>query len=87
MNQEKILELIAETAALTLNPIKFVEEVKQTNINVTLDLTMSGCVKQNESVLSTKNDPDVIKIARCKFDINKTYIEVVSKFLSQKGPH
>ena len=27
----------------------------------------------------------MIKIARSKFDINKTYIEVVAKFLSQKG--
>jgi hypothetical protein len=99
MNQERILELIAETAALTLNPTKVVEEVKENiggtaaaannNNNVTLDLTMSGGnsnQKQiDESILSTKNDPDVIKIVRSKFDINKTYIEVVAKFIAHKG--
>ena len=81
MNQEKILELIAETAALTLNPTK--EELKQdpTNTNLTLDLTMGGCAQNNESIISNKNDPDVIKIVRSKFDINKTYIEVVAKFV------
>lgn len=88
MNQERILELIAETSALTLNPLKK-EELKQDNntINVTLDMTMGGCVNKqmiDESVISTKNDPDVIKIARCNFDINKTYIEVVAKFVSNK---
>jgi Ulp1 family protease len=88
MNQERILELIAETAALTLTPLKK-EELKQndTTINVTLDMTM-GCLNKqmvDESVISTKNDPDVIKIARCKFDINKTYIEVVAKFVANKG--
>jgi hypothetical protein len=30
-------------------------------------------------------DPDVIKIMRSKFDINKTYIEVVAKFVGHKG--
>ena len=89
MNQERILELIAETAALTLTPLKK-QELKQndTTINVTLDMTMGGCVNKqmvDESVISTKNDPDVIKIARCKFDINKTYIEVVAKFVAGKG--
>jgi Ulp1 family protease len=89
MNQERILELIAETAALTLTPLKK-QELKQndtTTNNVTLDMTMGGVNKQmaDESVISTKNDPDVIKIARCKFDINKTYIEVVAKFVANKG--
>lgn len=83
MNQERILELIAETAALTLNPSNK-EELKQ-DPNLTLDLTMGGCAQNNESIISNKNDPDVIKIVRSKFDINKTYIEVVAKFLGKKG--
>jgi len=85
MNQERILELIAETAALTLSTKKKAQKEEEKEANVTLDLTMSVPSKQNESILSTKNDPDVIKIARCKFDINKTYIEVVGKHLESKG--
>ena len=36
-------------------------------------------------MLSNKNDPDVIKIAKSKFDINKIYLDVVEKFLSKKS--
>jgi hypothetical protein len=44
-----------------------------------------GVGGHNESIISNKNDPDVIKIVRSKFDINKTYIEVVAKFVGHKG--
>jgi Ulp1 family protease len=35
----------------------------------------------NESVLTTKNDPDYLRLSQTRFEINKSYMELIQKCL------
>ena len=35
----------------------------------------------NESVISTRNDPDYMQLTKSPFEINKHYIELITKYL------
>jgi hypothetical protein len=37
----------------------------------------------NESVLTTKNDPDYLRLSKTRFEINKSYMDVIQKLIGQ----
>ena len=48
--------------------------------NLTLNVSTYPQVMQiNESVISTKNDPDYIQLTKSQFEINKNYMELITK--------
>jgi hypothetical protein len=38
----------------------------------------------NQSVLSTKNDPDCFRIARTRFEVNNSYMDFINEFFNHK---
>jgi hypothetical protein len=38
-------------------------------------------LNNNDSVLTTKNDPDYFRLSKTKYEINKSYMELIEKAL------
>lgn len=69
MVQEKILESLAEFPSIRKrSPPRPKPE------DITLNVSLC---RPDESVISTRNDPDYFRLTQTKFDINKSYIELI----------
>lgn len=93
MIQEKILERLSECQFTLRDSSKIIikTENKQISINSTEKPLMQSRItlmqnqtvnsNNNDSVITTKNDPDYFRLSKTKYEINKSYMELIEKTL------
>ncbi len=89
MRQELILETLNELIPTLRKPKpddKPADTIATDFENLTLNV--SAYPKQlaqiNESVISIKNDPDYVQVSQSKFEINKNYMELITRYLAKE---